>query len=194
MNINVKIKMTRNMPAPAYATDGAAAMDLRAALDEGEITNVATHPDHRCRGAARAVLGLLLVEAKARGIPPAEAEGYLTIEGRGVAADLPDARYFAGSPALLAEDLGIDLAPMQGAIEELLSMRCSIVCLAKDEAPLGVIGVADTAHPEAAGAVAELAAMGVRPLMMTGDNPRAAAEIAGAVGITEIYARLTPEG
>lgn len=37
MDINVKIKMTRNMPAPEYATDGAAAMDLRAALDEGEV-------------------------------------------------------------------------------------------------------------------------------------------------------------
>lgn len=36
MDIDVKIKMTRNMPAPEYATDGAAAMDLRAALDEGE--------------------------------------------------------------------------------------------------------------------------------------------------------------
>lgn len=36
MKINVKIKMTRNMPTPAYATDGSAAMDLRAALDEGE--------------------------------------------------------------------------------------------------------------------------------------------------------------
>ena len=41
MNINVKIKMTRNMPAPTYATDGAAAMDLRAALDEGEIITLA---------------------------------------------------------------------------------------------------------------------------------------------------------
>ena len=37
MKVNVKIKMTRNMPAPAYATDGSAAMDLRAALDEGEV-------------------------------------------------------------------------------------------------------------------------------------------------------------
>ena len=41
MNINVKIKMTRNMPMPAYATDGAAAMDLRAALDEGEVITLA---------------------------------------------------------------------------------------------------------------------------------------------------------
>ncbi len=37
MKVNVKIKMTRNMPMPAYATEGSAAMDLRAALDEGEV-------------------------------------------------------------------------------------------------------------------------------------------------------------
>lgn len=41
MKVNVNIKMTRNMPAPAYATEGAAAMDLRAALDEGEIVTLA---------------------------------------------------------------------------------------------------------------------------------------------------------
>lgn len=41
---------------------------LVTALDEGEITNVATHPEHRRCGAARAVLELLLTEAKARGI------------------------------------------------------------------------------------------------------------------------------
>jgi ribosomal-protein-alanine N-acetyltransferase len=41
---------------------------LVTALDEGEITNVATHPDHRRRGAARAALGLLLEQAWARGI------------------------------------------------------------------------------------------------------------------------------
>ena len=41
MNINVKIKMTRNMPAPEYATEGAAAMDLRAAIDEGEVITLA---------------------------------------------------------------------------------------------------------------------------------------------------------
>ena len=45
MDINVKIKMTRNMTAPEYATDGAAAMDLRAALDEGE--SVVLEPGER---------------------------------------------------------------------------------------------------------------------------------------------------
>lgn len=41
MKINVKIKMTRNMPQPSYATEGSAAMDLRAALDEGEVITLA---------------------------------------------------------------------------------------------------------------------------------------------------------
>ena len=41
MNLNVKIKLTRGMSAPKYATDGSAAVDLRAALDEGEVVTIA---------------------------------------------------------------------------------------------------------------------------------------------------------
>ena len=41
MNLNVKIKLTRGMSAPEYATDGSAAVDLRAALDEGEVVTIA---------------------------------------------------------------------------------------------------------------------------------------------------------
>ena len=41
MNLNVKIKLTRGMSAPEYATDGSAAVDLRAALDENEIVTIA---------------------------------------------------------------------------------------------------------------------------------------------------------
>lgn len=40
MNLNVKIKLTRGMSAPEYATDGSAAVDLRAALDEGEVVTI----------------------------------------------------------------------------------------------------------------------------------------------------------
>lgn len=41
MDLNVKIKLTRGMSAPEYATDGSAAVDLRAALDEGEVVTIA---------------------------------------------------------------------------------------------------------------------------------------------------------
>ena len=41
MNLNVKIKLTRGMTAPEYATEGSAAVDLRAALDEGEVVTIA---------------------------------------------------------------------------------------------------------------------------------------------------------
>ncbi len=41
MNLNVKIKLTRGMSAPEYATDGSAAVDLRAALDEGKVLTIA---------------------------------------------------------------------------------------------------------------------------------------------------------
>ena len=41
MNLNVKIKLTRGMTAPEYATDGSAAVDLRAAIEEGEVLTLA---------------------------------------------------------------------------------------------------------------------------------------------------------
>ena len=47
MELNVKLKITRGMPVPTYATDGSAAVDLRAALDEGETLVI--EPGKRCR-------------------------------------------------------------------------------------------------------------------------------------------------
>lgn len=59
---------------------------------------------------------------------------------------------------------------------------------------LGVIAVADTVRPEAAAAVARLRALGVRPcVMLTGDNPGAAASIARECGVDEFVADLLPE-
>ena len=63
-----------------------------------------------------------------------------------------------------------------------------------DGAPVGVLGLADRPAPEAADAVAALTALtGARPVLLTGDNPRAAAALAAEVGITDVRAGLLPE-
>lgn len=132
-------------------------------------------------------------EATERGALRYTAEGFITVEGRGMAADIGDARYFAGNAALLSEDVGIDLSPLSDATERLLSMGCSLVYLGREEDLLGVIGIADTPKPEAAEALAALDGMGIRTVMLTGDNPRAAGEVAAAVGIRDLRASLSPE-
>ena len=58
----------------------------------------------------------------------------------------------------------------------------------------GVLVVADTVKPTSAAAVARLQALGLRPILLTGDNERAAREVAAAVGISEVIAGVLPAG
>jgi Cd2+/Zn2+-exporting ATPase len=65
--------------------------------------------------------------------------------------------------------------------------------LAEDRRPLAIIAVADTVRPESAQAVRELRALGVQPMMLTGDNRHTAGAIAAQVGIDDVRAELLPE-
>ena len=73
-------------------------------------------------------------------------------------------------------------------------MGCSLVYVGREESALGVIGITDTVRADAPDAVATLRGMGIKCVMLTGDNPRAAASVAEAVGIRHVQAGLTPEG
>ena len=144
-------------------------------------------------GSAHPLAEAIRREADRRGREAYTVSGFITVEGRGIAADIADERYFAGNAALLTEDVGIDLSPLDTATELLLSMGCSLVYLGREEELLGVIGIADEARPEARDAVSALKEMGVAAVMLTGDNPRAAGEIAGLLGIRDVRASLSPE-
>ena len=160
-------------------------------IDEGELLGIAA----AIEGASVHPLAeAIRKKAEASGVAHYTAEGFITVDGRGIAADIGEERCFAGNAALLTEDVGIDLAPLADATEQLLSMGCSLVYIGREEALLGVIGIADAARPEAKEAVAALDGMGVSAVMLTGDNPRAAGEVAAAVGIRDVRASLTPEG
>ncbi len=132
--------------------------------------------------------------AEGEGMMLPTATDFLTVEGRGLAADVGPDRCFAGSAAFLSEDVGLSPAPLFEASERLLGLGYSIVYVAREENLLGVIGISDSAKPMAGEAVEALHRLSVRTVMLTGDNPRAAARIAEAVGIGEVRASLTPEG
>lgn len=68
------------------------------------------------------------------------------------------------------------------------------VLVQRDGAPVGVLGIADRLRPDAATTVASLASLtGRTPMLLTGDNPRAAARLAGEVAITDVRAGLLPQ-
>jgi Cu+-exporting ATPase len=69
---------------------------------------------------------------------------------------------------------------------------CTAIAVGWDGAVRGILVVADTVKPTSAQAIAELADLGLRPVLLTGDNERAARTIAAEVGITEVIADVLP--
>ncbi|MEO1689171.1 MAG: HAD-IC family P-type ATPase, partial [Pseudomonadota bacterium] len=133
----------------------------------------------------------VLEAAAARGVSPPAAEGFASTTGQGVRgrvegrdAVLGTAGFAgaAGAPAL------VDWAAAQEA------QGRTAVFLAADGAPLGALALEDPVREGAAEALAALRAEGLRLIMATGDARATAEATAARLGLTEVHARLTPEG
>ena len=127
-------------------------------------------------------------------IDPAPAAGFQAVPGLGVLAQVAGRQVVAGRPALL-EGNGIevpdDLAAQATALE---AGGRTVVFAGWDGAAKGLLAVADTLKPGAAGAVAALRGMGLDVVMVTGDNEPTALAIAGQVGIDRVLAGILPSG
>ena len=122
-----------------------------------------------------------------------EATDFVAVIARGVEATVDGHRIVAGNRRLL-EERGIALPTR--ALEEadrLEAFGRTVIFAAIDSEVAGVIGIFDEVKQNAPRAVEALKAQGLRVIMMTGDNPRAAAAVAGQVGITDVRAGAQPE-
>nr|WP_269467513.1 heavy metal translocating P-type ATPase [Amycolatopsis albispora] len=170
-------------------TDGAPRLtELRAlpGTAEDEVLALAAAAEHPSEHPlARAVVAA----AREAGLPPRPAEAFTSTPGHGVNA-LVDGRFVeVGSPARLLDD-----EQAAGVVAELEQAGHTAVVVKADGRPIGVLGLSDRVRPGAAGAVARLTALtGARPVLLTGDNPRAAARLAAEVGITDVRAGLLPQ-
>jgi Cu+-exporting ATPase len=121
------------------------------------------------------------------------AEDVESITARGVVARVDGLRVVAGNLRLMEEQrFALDEAA-QEEIERLEAAGRTAIVAAIDGRVEGVIGVADEVKKNAARAVEALHTLGLRVIMMTGDNERAAATVAGGVGIREWRAGARPE-
>jgi len=159
---------------------------INAAIDDGEALRLAaavevlsTHP------IASAIV------AAAKGDLPA-ATDYETLPGRGVAATVEGRRIEVGKAGWMAE-LGVDTAPMAAWADEMAASGATVMFAAEDSRLLAGFALADTLRPTSAAAVADLNGLGVRTVMLTGDNERAARAIGDRLGVSEVRAQLLPQ-
>ncbi|MBA3909919.1 MAG: heavy metal translocating P-type ATPase [Rhodobacter sp.] len=133
----------------------------------------------------------ILKEAKEAGVAALPSRDAKALMGRGVVATVGDAPAWVASPRYATENGGLDgLGMRQAAVFE--DAGKTAVAVFREKTPLGLIAVRDEPRADAPEAVRQLKAMGITPVMLTGDNPRTAAAIAGGLGI-EFQADMMPQ-
>ena len=129
-------------------------------------------------------------EAKQLALP--EASNYKQIPGQGVTAELAGAECAAGNLKLL-EALSVDISSLMDQYDKLASQGKTPLYFVRAGELLGCIAVADTVKPTSKEAIGKLQAMGLRVLMVTGDNRATAEAIRAQVGVDEAVAQVLPQ-
>ncbi|MGV0099244.1 heavy metal translocating P-type ATPase [Streptomyces californicus] len=120
-------------------------------------------------------------------------EDFTNVPGLGVQGTVEGHAVLVGREQLLA-DAGIALPPvLSDALAEAGENGRTAVVVAWDGEARGVLGVADAVKDSSAEALAELRALGLTPILLTGDNRAVADAVAREVGIDEVYAEVMPE-
>ena len=148
----------------------------------GAIEDASEHP------IAQAIAKAATVEA---GTLPAP-ESFANIEGKGVQGVVEGVAVIVGRESLLA-DWSQHLSPEVAAAKARAEGEGkTVVAVGWDGVVRGILIVADTVKPTSAEAIAQLRAIGLTPILLTGDNEAVARQIAGEVGIDEVYADVLP--
>ena len=133
----------------------------------------------------------IIEKAEADGLEYSPAGDFSAMPGHGVRGSLGGRTAIGGNAALMAE-LGTltDAAKSRG--DELAEEGKTPLYFALDGRLLGIIAVADTVKPDSARAIEQLHGMGIRTVMLTGDNRRTASSIAAQVGVSSVISDVLP--
>ena len=184
----------------------AVAMDKTGTLTSGqprvvEIRPVGEHTADEVLAVAAAVerrsehplARAVVAAAEERRLAAHMTEAFEASTGAGAQATVNGAVHAIGSPSFI-EERGHDLDSVRSDVEQLQTQGNTVVVLATADTILGVLAIADTVRDQSVRAVEELHQLGIEQVvMLTGDNARTAAAIAGQVGIDEIGASLSPQ-
>jgi Cu+-exporting ATPase len=148
----------------------------------GALEHASEHPIARAIASA--------AESEGGALPGVES--FRNREGLGVEGVVDGHAVVAGRPSLLAERGQRLSAELEAARSEAQARGQTVIAVGWDGAARGLIVVADGAKPSSAAAIAEFTALGLRPVLLTGDNAATAGAVAAEVGIAEVIADVLP--
>ncbi|BCJ04663.1 copper-translocating P-type ATPase [Pseudomonas sp. RtIB026] len=137
------------------------------------------------------VSGAIALFAKDQGLALSEVSEFAALAGRGVRGDIEGQTYHLGNHRLV-EELGLCSPQLEAQLDVLERQGKTVVLLLDRSGPLALFAVADTVKDSSRQAIAELHALGIKTVMLTGDNPHTAQAIAAQVGIDRAEGNLLP--
>ncbi len=164
-------------------------LETSPAMDKAQVANIALSLAHRSdHPVSKAIAAGLINE----GSTPQTVDGFTALVGRGVQGQAGAALYCLGNHRLIEER-----KQCSPAIEALLKTHevagRTVTLLASNSAVLALFAVADTIKDSSKAAISELKALGVTPVMLTGDNEATAKALAEQAGIDDARGNLLPE-
>ena len=146
------------------------------------VERLSTHP----------IAAAIVNAAAERGLPLAEAADYETHAGRGVCGAVGGRRVSVGKADWMREK-GVDLTPLKAWTDEQTAQGATVMYAADQGRLLAGFALADGLRPTTIQAIEDLGRLGVRTVMLTGDNERTARAIGGRIGVNEVRSELLPE-
>jgi Cu+-exporting ATPase len=169
-----KPQLAEVIPLGGHGTDEV--LRLAAALEQGS-----EHP----------LAAAILAGAKKQSTPLPAVDAFRAIPGKGIEGRVGGARVVLGNLAMMAE-AGVSFGAAAADAGRLRREGQTVMVLAIDGVPAGLIGVRDPIKPTAAGAIRDLHREGLRIVMLTGDNEVTARAVASELGIDDVRADVLP--
>ena len=159
-------------------------------VTEGELLTLAAALEQKSEHPlARAVLAY----AAARQLDPPEVTDFAALPGNGLTAKLAGRSVYAGSFSFIQTQAPVPAA-LAGQAQALAEQGKTPLFFGGEGRLLGVIAVADTIKADSPDAIRQLQAMGIRVVMLTGDNQRTAEAIGRQAGVDQVIAGVLPDG
>jgi P-type Cu+ transporter len=159
-----------------------------AASNENELLRLAASVE---KGSEHPLGEAIVAEAGNRELKLSEPEGFKATAGHGVEAEVDGRQVVVGSPRMIAER-GLDVSSISAEVKRLQGEGKTTVLVLLDGCLAGTIGIADTVKAGSVEAIQQFHKMGIKVVMLTGDNLQTAQAIAKQVGIDQVLAEVLP--